>query len=155
MNRKRTKPIGRFVYLTLILCMLPSGLMAQERRTLTFADLMKFRQVQNASISDDGGWIAFTADPDRGDGEVIVRSTNGATRYVVPLGARPVISADAAWVAIIDADTNEIDIIAILFISQDTVNVKTTSCYLNFSSEGVINKLQSMRNRSSVVSDDI
>jgi dipeptidyl aminopeptidase/acylaminoacyl peptidase len=99
MNRTRVRQIRHFAYLALFLCLLPSGLLAQERRTLTFADLMKFRQVQNASISDDGGWIAFTADPDRGDGEVIIHSTDGTTRYVVPLGARPVISADGAWVA--------------------------------------------------------
>ncbi|KPK64993.1 MAG: hypothetical protein AMS21_05925 [Gemmatimonas sp. SG8_38_2] len=83
----------------LVLGLLPSVLVAQEKRTLTFAELMQFRQVRNPSISKDGRWIALAAEPDRGDGEVIVRSTDGVTRYVVPLGARPVISGDARWVA--------------------------------------------------------
>jgi dipeptidyl aminopeptidase/acylaminoacyl peptidase len=78
---------------------LPSALAAQEKRTLTYADLMKFRQVESPSISRDGRWIALAADPDRGDGEVIVRSTDGSTRYTVPLGARPLISGDGRWVA--------------------------------------------------------
>jgi dipeptidyl aminopeptidase/acylaminoacyl peptidase len=86
-----------------LLC-LASGLLAtpvtaQDKRTLTYVDLMKFRQVQNASISKDGSWIAFAAAPDRGDGEVIVRSTDGAQRHAVPLGAAPVISGDGRWVA--------------------------------------------------------
>jgi len=83
----------------LTLCLAASPLAAQEKRTLTYVDLMKFRQIEDASISRDGGWIAFAAVPDRGDPEVIVRSTDGQTRHSVALGADPVISADAAWVA--------------------------------------------------------
>ncbi len=91
--------LRRLLAAMLVIGLLPSILVAQEKRTLTFADLMQFRQVRNPSISGDGRWIAFAAEPDRGDGEVIVRSTDGSTRYVVPLGARPVISGDGRWVA--------------------------------------------------------
>jgi dipeptidyl aminopeptidase/acylaminoacyl peptidase len=91
--------VRRLSLLVLVLGLLPSVLLAQEKRTLTFAELMQFRQIANPSISKDGRWIALAAEPDRGDGEVIVRSTDGATRHVVPLGARPVISGDASWVA--------------------------------------------------------
>jgi hypothetical protein len=90
----------RVALLFLALGLLATPLIAQDKRTLTYVDLMKFRQVQNASISKDGGWIAFAAVPDRGDGEVIVRSTDGAQRHVVPLGAAPVISGDGRWVAL-------------------------------------------------------
>ncbi len=91
--------LRRQTLLILALGLLPSILSAQEKRTLTFADLMKFRQVENPSISRDGGWIALAAVPDRGDGEVIVRSVDGSTRHVVALGARPLISGDGRWVA--------------------------------------------------------
>jgi len=70
----------------------------QESGTLTFQDLMQLRQIQQPSISPDGRWAALTAVPDRGDGEVLVYSTDGDTRYSVPLGAGPVISADGLWV---------------------------------------------------------
>ncbi len=72
---------------------------AQEKRPLTFVDLMQFRQIENTVLSRDGDWVAFTASPDRGDTEVIVRSADGDTRYVLPLGSRPRISADGRWVA--------------------------------------------------------
>ncbi len=86
------------ILLALVLSTAAAG-QAQEKRPLTFVDLMRFRQIENLVLSRDGGWVAFTAAPDRGDPEVIVRSTDGATRYVLPLGSHPAISADSRWVA--------------------------------------------------------
>jgi len=76
----------------------PERVGGQEAGTLTFQDLMRVRQVQQPSISADGGWVALAAVPDRGDGEVLVYSTDGRIRYSVPMGAGPVISADGLWV---------------------------------------------------------
>lgn len=73
---------------------------AAQKKALTFTDIMQFRAIEHARISDDGAWVAFTAQPDRGDGEVIVRSTQGTTRYAVPLGSHPVFSKDGQWVAL-------------------------------------------------------
>lgn len=70
-----------------------------QKKALTFTDLMKIRQIESPSLSADGRWLAFTAQPDRGDPEVVVRSTRGAERYVVPLGSNPAISKDGAFVA--------------------------------------------------------
>ena len=67
-------------------------LSAQEKRALTFTDLMKIREVEHASISEGGDWVAFTAEPDRGDPEVVVRATAGDARYVIPWASHPVIS---------------------------------------------------------------
>ncbi len=78
-----------------------SAAAAQEKRTLTFTDLMKIRQIEQPSISADGRWVAFTAEPDRGDPEVVVRSTDAATpRYTVSPGSDPVISRDGGYVAV-------------------------------------------------------
>jgi hypothetical protein len=75
--------------------------LAQEKRTLTFTDLMKIRQIEQPSISADGRWVAFTAEPDRGDPEVVIRATGAATpRYTVSPGSDPVISHDGSHVAI-------------------------------------------------------
>ncbi len=70
-----------------------------QERALTFTDLMQLREIEQASIADDGDWIAFTAEPDRGDPEVIVRAVDGSTRYLIPLGSHAVISGDGAFVA--------------------------------------------------------
>lgn len=85
------------LFLCLFLSAPPAA--AQQGRALTFTDLMKIRQVERPSISDDGRWIAFTAQPDRGDPEVIVRATDGDARWSVALGSDASISDDGAWVA--------------------------------------------------------
>ena len=89
--------ISRFTLLFLLALAAPAT--AQQKRALTFTDLMKFRQIENPSISADGRWIAFTAQPDRGDPEVTIRSTLTEQSYVVALGSHPVISKNGAWVA--------------------------------------------------------
>jgi len=86
------------ILLALVISVSATG-RAQEKRPLTFVDLMQFRQIENLVMSRDGAWVAFAAVPDRGDPELIVRSTDGATRYVLPLGSQPAISADGRWVA--------------------------------------------------------
>jgi dipeptidyl aminopeptidase/acylaminoacyl peptidase len=70
-----------------------------QKRALTFVDLMKFRQVRQPAISDEGDWIAFHAVPDRGDGAVVVRSVSSEVRYEIPRGSRPIISHNGKWVA--------------------------------------------------------
>ncbi|MGD8698243.1 MAG: prolyl oligopeptidase family serine peptidase [Gemmatimonadales bacterium] len=91
--------LRRLAVATFGLVLLSGPLAAQQKRPLTYTDLMKFRQVESPSVSKDGRWIAFQAAPDRGDGEVIVRSTDGTVRYTVPLGAAPVLAGDSRWVA--------------------------------------------------------
>jgi len=86
--------------LLLLLSALPVPGAAQQKRALTFTDLMHIRQVEGPSISADGRWIAFTARPDRGDPEAVVRATRGDSRYSVPLGSNAAISEDGAWVAV-------------------------------------------------------
>ena len=68
-------------------------------RPLTFEDLMKFRQIQNASISENGVWIAYALVPDRGDGEAVAQSTTSGTVFRIERGEAPEISADGFWVA--------------------------------------------------------
>ncbi|WP_456430209.1 S9 family peptidase [Rhodocaloribacter sp.] len=99
MNPSRLlRPRRLWPFFVLALC-LAQPLLAQEKRALTFADLMRFQTIHDPVISDDGAWLAFTAAPDRGDGEAVVRAVTGDARYVVPRGSRPVISKDGAWVA--------------------------------------------------------
>jgi len=67
-------------------------------RELSFEELMKFRQIEDAVISTDGEWIAYALVPDRGDGQLVIRSTSSETEYVIERGAGPEISVDGRWV---------------------------------------------------------
>jgi dipeptidyl aminopeptidase/acylaminoacyl peptidase len=64
---------------------------------LTFLDLMKFRQIRDASISQNGEWVAYSLVPDRGDPEAVVRSTTSKTEYRIERGVVPEVSADESW----------------------------------------------------------
>jgi dipeptidyl aminopeptidase/acylaminoacyl peptidase len=68
-------------------------------RPLSFEDLMKFRQIRDASISEDGTWVAYSLVPDRGDGEAVVRSTATGGTFRIERGSKALISADGRWVA--------------------------------------------------------
>ena len=76
-----------------------AAMVAAGDKVLTFKDLMQFRQIEGAVISQDGAWIAYAAIPDRGDGEVVIRATGGDTEYRVERGSGPVISKDGRWAA--------------------------------------------------------
>jgi len=68
-------------------------------RPLTWVDLMQFRQIEGPVLSKQGTWIAYSLEPDRGDGEVVVRSTGAETLYRIERGSDPKISGDERWVA--------------------------------------------------------
>ncbi|MCK5650325.1 MAG: PD40 domain-containing protein, partial [Gemmatimonadetes bacterium] len=101
MHSSRIRPRALSFPASVVLALfLAIPLTGQERKPLTFVDLMQLREIEQPSISDDGHLIAFTAEPDRGDPEVVVRSTHGNGRYLIPFGSHPVISHDGAFVAV-------------------------------------------------------
>jgi len=69
-----------------------------QQRPMTITDMMKFNQIERPSIGRDGAWVAYTLEPDRGDGQGIVQSTKTSKRYAVPRGDRISISSDSRWV---------------------------------------------------------
>jgi dipeptidyl aminopeptidase/acylaminoacyl peptidase len=68
-------------------------------RPLSFEDLMKFRQIRDVSISEDGEWFAYALVPDRGDGEAVVRSIVTGGVFRIERGSKLLISADGRWAA--------------------------------------------------------
>ncbi len=70
---------------------------AVGKKPLTLQDMMMFRQIKAVVIAGDGQWVAYTANPDRGDGATIVRSTTSGREYRIPRGEGPAFSLDARW----------------------------------------------------------
>jgi dipeptidyl aminopeptidase/acylaminoacyl peptidase len=73
----------------LLIGALPLTLVAQtavQKKALTQADWDRWRSIQNAQLSNDGKWAAYTLSPQVGDGEFVVRATAGTTEYRVPVG---------------------------------------------------------------------
>ena len=74
---------------------------ADQKKALTYQDIMRFKDIRNPVISENGLWVAYTTQPDRGDGKVIVRGVKNGKEYLVERGCQPVISKDGNWVAMI------------------------------------------------------
>lgn len=74
---------------------------APGTKTITFADLMKFRAIGGQVISDDGKVVAYGLQPDRGDGEAVVHTLATGKSMRVPLGASPIISKNGRFVAMV------------------------------------------------------
>jgi dipeptidyl aminopeptidase/acylaminoacyl peptidase len=93
----------RLVSMTALCLLLTVALVsaAPGTKTITFADLMKFRAIGGTTISDDGTVVAYGLQPDRGDGEAVVHALSTGKVVKVPLGGSPVISKDGRFVALV------------------------------------------------------
>lgn len=95
---------ARRLALTTALCLLLAAAFAAAApgtKTITFADLMKFRAIGGPVISEDGKVVAYGLQPGRGDGEAVVHALATGNMVKVPLGASPVISKDGRFVAMV------------------------------------------------------
>ncbi len=57
-----------------------------QKKVLTQDTYDFWRQLQAPTLSNDGAWAAYTLSPVVGDGDVVFRSTAGATEYRTPRG---------------------------------------------------------------------
>ncbi|MDZ7715983.1 MAG: prolyl oligopeptidase family serine peptidase [Balneolaceae bacterium] len=71
--------------------------MAQNKQ-LTFEDVMKWEDISDTQISANGEWIVYSVWPDRGDGEVRVRSVSNDQMFTIELGNNPKITKNGRWV---------------------------------------------------------
>ncbi|HUF78533.1 MAG TPA: prolyl oligopeptidase family serine peptidase [Thermoanaerobaculia bacterium] len=91
---------SRIVALSLCaLSLLAAGPLLAGTEPLELVDLMKLRTLYGPVISDDGAWVAYELRPDRGDGELVVRSAEGRRSYSVARGSGAKVSSDSRWVA--------------------------------------------------------
>ena len=101
MQHKSYLKIYVFVFLLLGIFLVVFPSQAAQKKILTFEDVMKFKEIRNPAISEDGLWITYGTQPDRGDGEAVVHGLKNGAKYVVERGSRPQLTKDAKWVAMI------------------------------------------------------
>jgi len=71
---------------------------AQEKKPLDHDAYVRWRSVEDESISQNGRWAAWREAPDTiGDSDVIVSRTDGGTRYVIARGDNPRFTPDGRW----------------------------------------------------------
>ncbi len=57
-----------------------------QKKVLTQSDWDKWKSIQGAAIANDGKWALYSLVPQVGDGELVLRATQGSTEYRVPRG---------------------------------------------------------------------
>lgn len=68
-----------------------------QNKQLTFEDVMKWEDISDPVLSDNGEWLAYSVWPDRGDGEVRVRHVDKGTVHTIDLGDSPKVSRNGSW----------------------------------------------------------
>ncbi|MDP2560341.1 prolyl oligopeptidase family serine peptidase [Psychrobium sp. 1_MG-2023] len=94
------KTIASFFLLFAFLSLTTFSSFAQKS-PIEYSDIMKFQSIKQTVISDDGDWVAYQAQPDRGDAIGYVHNANSNTTFEVELGTKPVFSDNSQFVAFI------------------------------------------------------
>jgi dipeptidyl aminopeptidase/acylaminoacyl peptidase len=103
MHRIITKNLTILLIFTLI-----PLVQAQQKRALTLEDIMKFKQIKEFKISDTGRLISYAAKPDRGNWDLIVKTTDSHKDQIIRNGSRAEFSNDENFIyAFIEPDSFE------------------------------------------------
>lgn len=74
---------------------------ASAKRPLSMEDLLSWKGIRNATLSNDGQWMAYVLAPNEGDAEFVVRATRpGATETRLAIGEPPAGAGGAGGIAI-------------------------------------------------------
>lgn len=75
---------------------------AQEKKPLDHDAYTRWRSIEDQNLSHNGRWAAWREAPDTiGDSDVIVRRTDGSSRYVIARGDDPRFTPDSRWLVAI------------------------------------------------------
>ncbi|MBU2494321.1 MAG: prolyl oligopeptidase family serine peptidase [Bacteroidetes bacterium] len=88
------------IKLVILILIVSFQLPAQDKKPVTFVDLMQFKQIKNPIISYSGNWIAYNANPDRGNEEAVIISAEEKIEYRFEKGINPVFSNNEKWAGI-------------------------------------------------------
>lgn len=70
------------------------------KRAITFKDILKFEDMKSESITDNGKWITYRLDKQRGNNNFVIQSTENNKKYIIENGNNAQYSEDTKWFAI-------------------------------------------------------
>ncbi len=82
----------------LFLLFLPFLTIAQSKKPLDHSVYDKWQSVQSPQISNDGKWVLYMVNPQEGDGDLIIQSTDGKYKKSIPRGYNSLITQDSRFV---------------------------------------------------------
>ena len=104
MKLARRTFVSALLALALVLPFVPVKAQSTAKRAMDIEDVIAYRGMGAASVSNDGKWIAYRMSPTQGDSEVIVRATTGDKEMKFAVGeggfGATTFSEDSQWLAI-------------------------------------------------------
>lgn len=88
---------AKFLAVFILFAFFSVDVTAQDKQ-LTFEEIMKWKDISDTEISEDGTWLAYSTWPDRGDGEAKVQHVENGTEYTIELGDDPRLTTNGSWV---------------------------------------------------------
>jgi dienelactone hydrolase len=101
-----------FVFLAWILLVFPAFAIqekpaATQPKPIELQDILAWKSIRTAVLSNDGQWFAYRLSPNKGDSEVIIKKIKGDKEYKFPAGEAPrssfsidiSFSDDSLWAA--------------------------------------------------------
>jgi hypothetical protein len=83
---------------------------SESPRPIGLQDILAWKRIGGATLSPDGGWLAYRLSPTEGNSELVVRSTADTTEHRFSIGERGgavTFSSDSRWLAFTIAPTVE------------------------------------------------
>lgn len=82
---------------TIVLLLLFSTSLTQAKRAITFEDILKFKNLTSHHITDNGSWITYRLDVQRGNNTYILQSLETDKKFEFERGNHSQYSQDTKW----------------------------------------------------------
>ncbi len=82
----------------LLLAIIAVQQISAQKKPLNHSVYDRWQSVQGAQISDDGKWVVYMVNPQEGDGDLIIQSTDGNYKKTVARGYSSIITNDSRFV---------------------------------------------------------
>lgn len=86
--------------LLLPLCFYPFLTSAQDKKVLDHSVYNNWKKLENPAISSDGKWISYEITPQKGDGYLYIKNSEGIPLDSIPRGYKSVFSTNANYIVI-------------------------------------------------------
>ena len=78
-----------------------SAAVAANGKAMQVEDIMRFRSISQATISDNGAWVTFLSNPDRGDGEAVAVRVKDKKMFRFERGSKIAVDDQGRWLAVL------------------------------------------------------
>ncbi|MEJ8819537.1 alpha/beta hydrolase family protein [Lacibacter sp. H407] len=82
----------------LLLAFIAVQQISAQKKPLDHSVYDRWQSVQGAQISDDGKWVVYMVNPQEGDGDLIIQSTDGNYKKTIARGYSSIITNDSRFV---------------------------------------------------------